>query len=179
MLLIMFVLIIASIIYLIYSGTKSDWLVGITWTVAAIVGIILEMLPIIVTSNLAREARKMSRSKLVFKNLGAIDVLCTNKTGTLTNDKIELINYDSFDNKKEPDLLKLLYLNSYFKTGIKNPLDSAIIDYVKKSTHYFAPDKYQKVDEIPFVFERRRLLIIVKNAADTKLISKGAIKKNY
>lgn len=73
--------------------------------------------------------------------------------------------------------MKLLYLNSYFQIGIKNPLDSAIIDYVKESTHYFAPDKYQKVDEIPFDFERRRLTIIVKNAADTKLISKGAIEE--
>lgn len=70
----MFVLIMAPIIYLIYSGTKSDWLGGITWTAAAIVGIIPEMLPMIVTSNLARGARKMNRSKLVFKNLGAIDV---------------------------------------------------------------------------------------------------------
>ncbi len=183
LLLIMFVLIMAPIIYLIYSGTKSDWLGGITWTASAIVGIIPEMLPMIVTSNLERGARKMSRSKLLFKNLGAIqnlgaiDVLCTDKTGTLTNDKIELINYASFDNKKEPDLLKLLYLNSYFQTGIKNPLDSAIIDYVKEITHYFAPDKYQKVDEIPFDFERRRLTIIVKNTADTKLISKGAIEE--
>ncbi|WP_233485658.1 HAD-IC family P-type ATPase [Spiroplasma sp. ChiS] len=87
-LLIMFVLIMAPIIYLIYLGTKSDWLGGITWTAQAIVGIVPEMLPMIVTSNLARGARKISRSKLVFKNLGAIDVLCTNKIGTLTNDKM-------------------------------------------------------------------------------------------
>ncbi|AOX44267.1 Mg(2+) transport ATPase, P-type [Spiroplasma sp. NBRC 100390] len=182
-LLIMFVLIMAPIIYLIYSGTKNDWLGGLTWTAAAAVGIVPEMLPMIVTSNLARGARKMSRSKLVFKNLGAIqnlgaiDVLCTDKTGTLTNDKIELINYASLDNKKETNLLKLLYLNSYFQTGIKNPLDTAIIDHVKDSSHYFTPDKYQKIDEIPFDFERRRLTIIVKNEEETKLISKGAIEE--
>lgn len=183
-LLIMFVIIMAPIIYLIYSGTKNDWLGGIAWTASAAVGIIPEMLPMIITSNLVQGARKMSHSKLVFKNLGAIqnlgaiDILCTDKTGTLTNDKIKLINYFSFDNKKDKKLLKLLYLNSYFQTGIKNPIDSAIIDYVKEfSSKYFTCDEYQKIDEIPFDFERRRLTIIIKNKKEIKLISKGAIEE--
>lgn len=183
LLLIIFVLIMAPIIYLLYSGTKNDWLGGISWSAAAIIGIIPEMLPMIVTSNLARGAYKLSKNKIVVKNLssiqdlGAIDILCTDKTGTLTNDKIELVEFLTMDHKKDNTLLKLFYLNSYFQTGIKNPLDNAILNYINQKNYIFDHHKFQKIDEIPFDFNRRRLTIVIKTNNKIQLICKGAVEE--
>nr|WP_253723486.1 HAD-IC family P-type ATPase [Spiroplasma citri] len=149
-LLLSFMFVMVPIVFVINGITKNDWLSALLFAISVAVGLTPEMLPMIVTSNLARGASRMSKAKVVVKkleaiqNLGAIDVLCTDKTGTLTNDKIELVDYQLLDNKKDDRLLTYLYLNSYFQTGLKNPLDKAIIHYIDNHHLSSFKDDYQK-----------------------------------
>jgi Mg2+-importing ATPase len=143
------------------------------------------MLPMIVTTNLSNGALKMSKQKVVVKNLdaiqalGAIDVLATDKTGTLTNDKIRLDEYLTVDKKPSENLLKYLYINSYFQTGLKNPMDNAIIDLVNKKGFDFNPqNQIMKIDEIPFDFNRRKLTIVAQVPNEGRLlITKGSMEE--
>ncbi|WP_338972335.1 magnesium-translocating P-type ATPase [Spiroplasma endosymbiont of Panorpa germanica] len=179
-----FMLIMVPIVIIVMGATKGMWTEGAILSIAVAVGLTPEMLPVIVTANLSRGANQLSKHKVVIKNtssvqnLGAIDVLCTDKTGTLTNDKIELTKIHTLDNKANDDVLKLLYLNSYFQTGLKNPMDNAVLDYVMEGNKISIKDKFQKYDEIPFDFNRRKLTIIVNDSDNNKkMICKGAVEE--
>ncbi|WP_374696609.1 magnesium-translocating P-type ATPase [Spiroplasma endosymbiont of Polydrusus formosus] len=183
-LLLSFMFVMVPIVFVINGITKNDWLSALLFAVSVAVGLTPEILPMIVTSNLALGASRMSKAKVVVKkleaiqNLGAIDILCTDKTGTLTNDKIELIDYQLLDNKKDNRLLTYLYLNSYFQTGLKNPLDKAIINYIDDHCLSKFKNNYQKIDEIPFDFNRRKLTVVVSDKEQHHiLICKGAIEE--
>lgn len=192
--LIIFMLVMVPLIYFIYIGVNANnlhnpikdnpWFTGIFFAIALAVALTPEMLPLIVTTNLANGASKMTKQKVVVKrfdaiqSLGAIDVLATDKTGTLTKDKIELINYLTIDKKNDPQLMKYLYLNSYFQTGLKNPMDRAIIDYVKKENLDFMIKKINKVDEIPFDFNRRKLTIVFDSPDEGRImVTKGSVEE--
>ncbi|AOX44264.1 Mg(2+) transport ATPase, P-type [Spiroplasma sp. NBRC 100390] len=183
-LLLSFMFVMVPIVFVINGVTKNDWLTALLFAISVAVGLTPEMLPMIVTSNLARGASRMSKAKVVVKkleaiqNLGAIDVLCTDKTGTLTNDKIELVDYQLLDKKKDDRLLTYLYLNSYFQTGLKNPMDKAIIHYIDEHHLSNFKNNYQKIDEIPFDFNRRKLTVVVRGKDEHHtLICKGAIEE--
>lgn len=183
MLLIKFMALMAPTVIVINGLTKGDWLEAFLFGVSVAVGLTPEMLPMIVTTNLVKGASVMAKKGTVIKNLnaiqnfGAIDVLCTDKTGTLTQDKIILEYHMDCSGKEDDRVLRHAYLNSYYQTGLKNLLDVAIIDEAKQT---LATDKinYRKVDEIPFDFERRRMSVVVEDTAGkTQMITKGAIEE--
>jgi len=154
------------------------------FAIAAAVGLTPEMLPMIVTTNLANGASKMAKQKVVVKNLdaiqalGAIDILATDKTGTLTNDKIKMEECKTVDRKNSPELMKYLFINSYFQTGLKNPMDNAIIDRVKADKLDFGMKNITKIDEIPFDFNRRKLTIVADVPKEGRLlITKGSMEE--
>ncbi len=184
LMLICFMLIMVPIVFIVNGFLKNDWASAFIFSISVAVGLTPEMLPMIVTSNLARGANKMSKQKIVVKqlaaiqNLGAIDVLCTDKTGTATNDNIEVVNYITLDNQENKDLISLIYLNSYFQTGIKNPMDSSIIKFGQEHNLNDLHKYYQKIDEIPFDFNRRKLTIVLQDELNNKkLICKGAVEE--
>ncbi|EMF0294187.1 magnesium-translocating P-type ATPase [Enterococcus hirae] len=183
MLLIKFMALMAPTVIVINGLTKGDWLEAFLFGLSVAVGLTPEMLPMIVTTNLVKGASVMAKKGTVIKNLnaiqnfGAIDVLCTDKTGTLTQDKIILEYHMDCSGKEDDRVLRHAYLNSYYQTGLKNLLDVAIIDETKQT---LATDKinYRKVDEIPFDFERRRMSVVVEDTAGkTQMITKGAIEE--
>lgn len=182
-LLIKFMALMAPTVIVINGLTKGDWLEAFLFGLSVAVGLTPEMLPMIVTTNLVKGASVMAKKGTVIKNLnaiqnfGAIDVLCTDKTGTLTQDKIILEYHMDCSGKEDDRVLRHAYLNSYYQTGLKNLLDVAIIDEAKQT---LATDKinYRKVDEIPFDFERRRMSVVVEDTAGkTQMITKGAIEE--
>ncbi len=163
------------------NNSNNGWIDALTFSLAAAIAIIPEMLPMIITLNLSKEAIKFSKEKAIIKNInsiqtfGAMNVLCTDKTGTLTEDHIILQEHLNILGKE--DELVLLYgcLNSYHQTGLKNLVDKAIIERAKQKHVIEKIFEYTKVDEIPFDFERRRMSIILKDKNDVKkLITKGA-----
>ncbi|HFL0881212.1 TPA: magnesium-translocating P-type ATPase [Enterococcus faecium] len=183
MLLIKFMSLMAPAVIVINGLTKGDWLEAFLFGLSVAVGLTPEMLPMIVTTNLVKGASVMAKKGTVIKNLnaiqnfGAIDVLCTDKTGTLTQDKIILEYHMDCEGNEDDRVLRHAYLNSYYQTGLKNLLDVAIID---EATETLDTDKinYQKVDEIPFDFERRRMSVVVADpAGKTQMITKGAIEE--
>ena len=183
MLLIKFMALMAPTVIVINGLTKGDWLEAFLFGLSVAVGLTPEMLPMIVTTNLVKGASVMAKKGTVIKNLnaiqnfGAIDVLCTDKTGTLTQDKIILEYHMDCSGNEDDRVLRHAYLNSYYQTGLKNLLDVAIIDEAKQT---LATDKinYRKVDEIPFDFERRRMSVVVEDTAGkTQMITKGAIEE--
>lgn len=164
-----------------FDPSKNAWVESLTFSLAAAIAIIPEMLPMIVTLNLTKEAIKFSKQKAIIKNVnaiqtfGAMDVFCTDKTGTLTEDHIILQEHLNVQGKE--DELVLLYgcLNSYHQTGLKNLIDKAIVERAMQKKLMDKVLQYKKVDEIPFDFERRRMSIIVADAQGKKtLITKGA-----
>lgn len=184
LMLICFMLVMVPIVLLINGLLKSDWPAAFIFSISVAVGLTPEMLPMIVTSNLARGASKMSKQKVVVKqlaaiqNLGAIDVLCTDKTDTLTNDNIEVVDYITLDNKTNNDLINFIYLNSYFQTGIKNPIDNSIIKFGQQNQLKNISNYFKKIDEIPFDFNRRKLTIVLQDKLNNKkLICKGAVEE--
>lgn len=183
MLLIKFTALMAPTVIVINGFTKGDWLEAFLFGLSVAVGLTPEMLPMIVTTNLVKGASVMANKGTVIKNLnaiqnfGAIDVLCTDKTGTLTQDKIILEYHMDCEGKEDDRVLRHAYLNSYYQTGLKNLLDVAIIEEAKET---LATDSinYRKVDEIPFDFERRRMSVVVEDVAGkTQMITKGAIEE--
>lgn len=178
------------IIFLIYGlithrGVMQSWIKALIFSLSVAISIIPEMLPMIVTLNLAKEAIKFSRQKAIVKNInsiqtfGAMNVLCTDKTGTLTEDHIILQKYLNVMGDEDNNVLLYGCLNSYYQTGLKNLIDKAIIEHTKKKEIWKSIFDYQKVDEIPFDFERRRMSIILqnKNNGERKLITKGAAEE--
>ncbi len=183
-LLIKFMMVMVPIVFLINGITKGDWLQALLFAISIAVGLTPEMLPMIVTSNLAKGAMTMAKKKTVVKqlsaiqNFGAMDILCTDKTGTLTMDKIVLERYLDVHGNEDERILRHAYLNSYFQTGLKNLMDLAVIEYGDEKGLDYLKDAYIKVDEIPFDFERRRMSVILEDKNKKRqLVTKGAVEE--
>lgn len=183
-LLIRFMLIMVPLVFFINGFTKGDWVEALLFAIAVAVGLTPEMLPMIVTANLAKGAVTMSKRKVIVKrlsaiqNIGAMDVLCTDKTGTLTLDKIVLERHLNVDGIEDDEVLKWAYLNSYHQTGLKNLLDVAILDHVEVKDYLKVEEQFKKVDEIPFDFQRRRMSVILEQSNHKHLlICKGAVEE--
>lgn len=182
-LLIRFMFIMVPLVFFINGLTKGDWMQALLFGISVAVGLTPEMLPMIVTANLAKGAINMSKRKVIVKrlnaiqNIGAMDVLCTDKTGTLTMDKIILERHLNVFGKDDDEVLKWAYLNSYHQTGLKNLLDIAILEHAELKD-FIKTDNYQKIDEIPFDFNRRRLSVILgTDTGKHLLICKGAVEE--
>lgn len=187
-LLIRFAAVMVPIVFLVNGFTKGDWLEAFLFALSVAVGLTPEMLPMIVTSTLAKGAVLLSRKQVVVKrldaiqNFGAMDILCTDKTGTLTQDKIALARHADAYGQDTDEVLNFAYLNSHYQTGLKNLLDRAVLDRVDVAAELKLKDAYRKVDEIPFDFERRRMSVVVAVLAGGQdhhheLICKGAVEE--
>lgn len=183
-LLIRFMMVMVPLVLLVNGLTKGDWLEAALFALSIAVGLTPEMLPMIVTSTLAKGAVKLSQQKVVVKrldaiqNFGAMDVLCTDKTGTLTQDKIVLSRHTDVWGQSSRDVLEYAYLNSYYQTGLKNMLDVAVLDQVQLHQDLEVATAYAKVDEVPFDFQRRRMsVIVIEHDARHLLICKGALEE--
>lgn len=183
-LLIRLMLVMVPIVFLINGITKGDWFAALLFAISIAVGLTPEMLPVIMTSTLAKGAISMSKHKVIVKSLSAIqtfgemDVLCTDKTGTLTEDKIILEKYMNVHGDDDIRVLRHAYLNSYFQTGLKNLIDVAIILRAEKYDLPAIRNRYQRVDEIPFDFERRRMSVVLQDdTGKRQLITKGAVEE--
>ncbi|MBR0347672.1 MAG: magnesium-translocating P-type ATPase, partial [Rudaea sp.] len=182
-LMIRFMAVMVPIVVLINGVTKGNWFEAFMFAVAVAVGLTPEMLPMIVAINLAKGALKMAKKDVIVKrlnaiqNFGAIDVLCTDKTGTLTQDKVILERHTDIYGDENERVLEYAWLNSYHQTGLRNLLDVAVLDAVNDAdTVQHLHAEYTLVDEVPFDFTRRRMSVIVKNKAGKHyIISKGAV----
>ena len=187
--LIRFMLVMVPLVFFINGITKGDWLDAFLFGISIAVGLTPEMLPMIVTTCLAKGAVSMSKKQTIVKNLnsiqnfGAIDILCTDKTGTLTQDQVVLEYHLNVNGEDDTRVLRHAYLNSFFQTGYKNLMDIAII---RKTEEAEAADprlldlseNYVKVDEIPFDFTRRRLSTVVQDkTGKTQMVTKGAVEE--
>lgn len=185
-LLIRFMLIMVPFVFLINGLTKGEWLDAFLFAVSVAVGLTPEMLPMIVTVNLSKGAVAMSRKKTIVKdlnaiqNFGAMNILCTDKTGTLTCDQIVLEKYINADGTSDNSrrILRHAYFNSFFQTGLKNLMDKAILSHVKELEMESVRESYKKVDEIPFDFARRRMSVVVEDInGKRQIITKGAVEE--
>ena len=184
-LLIRFALVMVPLVLLLNGFTKGDWMEAFLFALSVAVGLTPEMLPMIVTSTLAKGAVVLSRQKVIVKrldaiqNFGAMDVLCTDKTGTLTQDRIVLERHTDVFGHESQEVLNLAWLNSYHQTGLKNLLDRAVIEHLQQHPEPGLEAAWRKVDEIPFDFERRRMSVLLQPQAggDTLLVCKGAVEE--
>jgi Mg2+-importing ATPase len=183
-LLIRFMFVMTPLVLLLNGITKHDWLEAVLFALAVAVGLTPEMLPMIVTSTLAKGAVMMSRRKVIVKrldaiqNFGAMDVLCTDKTGTLTQDKIFLERHPDVWGENSDAVLEYAYLNSYYQTGLKNLLDVAVLEHAEVHRELEVATAFRKVDEIPFDFQRRRMSVVVaEHDQHHLLICKGALEE--
>ena len=183
-LLLKFMLVMVPVIFLINGLTKGDWAASLLFAVTMAVGLTPEMLPMIMTSTLARGAVSMAKHDTIVKSLSAIqtfgemDILCTDKTGTLTEDKIILEKYMDVHGRDDMRILRHAYLNSYFQTGLKNLIDIAIINRAKENGLEDTLNNYTRVDEIPFDFARRRMSVVLQSEnGKRQLITKGAVEE--
>jgi Mg2+-importing ATPase len=181
-LMIRFIAVMVPAVFLINGLSKHNWLEAFLFAMAVAVGLTPEMLPMIVTVNLSRGALAMSRKKVIVKrlnaiqNFGAMDVLCTDKTGTLTQGKIVLEKHLDARGNPSEKVLHYGYLNSFHQTGLKNLLDEAILAHEELAEWLKAKEKYRKIDEIPFDFVRRRMSVVVEDETGLNtLICKGAV----
>jgi len=180
-LLIRFMAVMVPVVFLINGLDKHDWTEAFLFALSVAVGLTPEMLPLIVTANLSKGALAMSRRKVVVKrlnaiqNFGAMDVLCTDKTGTLTLDKIVLERHLDLDGEESDEALEFGYLNSRFQTGLKNLMDKAVLEHRDLES---AATRYRVIDEIPFDFQRRRMSVVVaRDDGEHLLICKGAVEE--
>ncbi|OZB32280.1 MAG: magnesium-translocating P-type ATPase [Ferrovum sp. 34-44-207] len=184
-LMIRFIMIMTPLVFVINGVTKGDWMEAFLFSVAVAVGLTPEMLPMIVTVNLGKGALAMSRKKVIVKrlnsiqNFGAMDVLCTDKTGTLTQDKIILEKHVDIYGQENEDVLEYAYLNSFHQSGLKNLLDVAVLEYASLNEQLRTGANYRKVDEIPFDFQRRRMSVVVEGKGRHLLICKGAVEEIF
>jgi P-type Mg2+ transporter len=183
-LMIRFIAVMVPAVFLINGLSKHNWLEAFLFAMAVAVGLTPEMLPMIVTVNLSKGALAMARKKVIVKrlnaiqNFGAMDVLCTDKTGTLTQGKIVLEKHLDAHGDPSEKVLQYGYLNSYHHTGLKNLLDEAILDHEELEERLKAKEKYRKIDEIPFDFVRRRMSVVVEDETGLNtLICKGAVEE--
>ncbi|WP_084143581.1 magnesium-translocating P-type ATPase [Methylocapsa acidiphila] len=185
-LMIQFMAVMVPAVFLINGFTKGDWLEALLFAVAVAVGLTPEMLPMIVTVNLAKGAMAMAKKQVIVKrlnaiqNFGAMNVLCTDKTGTLTQDKIILkLNLDIRGDDSER-VLEYAYLNSHYQSGLKNLLDLAVLEHIELGKNLHLHHRYENIDEIPFDFVRRRLSVILSREDGTHvLICKGAVEEVF
>jgi P-type Mg2+ transporter len=183
-LLIRFMLVMVPIVFFINGLSKGQWMDAFFFAVAVAVGLTPEMLPMIVNANLARGALALSRQKAIVKqlnaiqNLGAMDILCTDKTGTLTQDHVALMKHVDFRGENSPRVLEHAYLNSLFQTGLKNLLDRAVVERGCEHGLRDLEKSFWKVDEIPFDFTRRRMSVVLRQASGVNLLfCKGAVEE--
>ena len=188
MLLIRFMLIMVPFVFMVNGFTKGDWLEAFIFAVSVAVGLTPEMLPMIVTANLAKGAVRMSKKKVIVKdlnaiqNFGAMNILCTDKTGTLTRDKVVLVKYINADGSEDKSrrILRHAFFNSYFSTGLKNLMDKAIVEHVNEKGKPLdvITEDYKKIDEIPFDFNRRRMSVVLEGKdGKRQIITKGAVEE--
>lgn len=185
-LLIRFMLVMVPFVFFVNGFTKGDWFEAFIFALSVAVGLTPEMLPMIVTANLSKGAVSMSKKKTVVKNLnaiqnfGAMNILCTDKTGTLTCDKIVLEKYINADGSDDHSrrILRHAFLNSYFQTGLKNLMDKAILAHVREENLEHLTEGYTKIDEIPFDFSRRRMSVVIEDQQGKRqIITKGAVEE--
>lgn len=177
--------VIAPLVFLINGLTKGDWLNALIFAIATAVGLTPEMLPVIVTSNLVKGSVEMAKHETIVKrmnsiqNFGSADILCTDKTGTLTQDKVVLERHYNLNLEEKPKVLELSYLNSYYQTGMKDLIDKAVIDAAQGELDTKKINQnYRKIDEIPFDFKRRRMSVVVINQQHEHiLVTKGAAEE--
>jgi Mg2+-importing ATPase len=180
-LMIRFMVVMVAVVFVIIGLTKHNWPEALLFGLAVAVGLTPEMLPMIVTVNLSKGALAMSRKKVIVKrlnsiqNFGAMDILCTDKTGTLTQDKVVLERYVDVTNRESEDVLRYAYMNSYYQTGLRNLMDKAVLAH----TDLDVERACRKVDEIPFDFTRRRMSVIIDYEGDHVLICKGAVEEIF
>lgn len=181
-LLIRFMLIMIPLVFIL-NAWKHDIITAFTFAVAIAIGITPLLLPVILSSSLSKGAVRMSKKKTIVKkldsiqNFGAMNILCTDKTGTLTEDKIVLEKYLDINGDEDIRILKHAFLNSYFQTGLKGNIDEAVIKRGIENNLDDLKNKYKKIDEIPFDFSRRRLSVIVSDGQKNQLITKGAVEE--
>jgi Mg2+-importing ATPase len=182
--LIRFLLVMTPLVLLINGVTKGDWLESLLFAVSVAVGLTPEMLPMIVTTNLAKGAVVMARRKCIVKrlnaiqNFGAMDILCTDKTGTLTQNRVILERHLDIHGNEDTQVLEYAWINSFHQTGLKNLLDVAVLEYAEQNEIAGKLQHYRKIDEIPFDFLRRRMSVVVGNGdGRSLLVCKGAIEE--
>jgi Mg2+-importing ATPase len=183
-LLIKFMLVMVPLVFLINGLTKHNWMEALLFGISVAVGLTPEMLPMIVTANLAKGAVNMSKRKVIVKrlnaiqNIGAMNILCTDKTGTLTMDKIVLQKHLNVFGDDDDEVMKWAYLNSFHQTGLKNLLDVAVLEHAEDVHDYLKAEDFRKIDEIPFDFNRRRMSVILEQKSHRQLlICKGAVEE--
>ncbi|MEU9997743.1 magnesium-translocating P-type ATPase [Streptomyces sp. NPDC050848] len=190
-LLIRFMLVMVPVVFAINGLTKGDWDEAFLFAIAVAVGLTPEMLPMVVSANLARGAVAMAKRKVVVKrlnaiqNLGAMDVLCTDKTGTLTEDRIVLDRYLDVHGEEDTEVLEYGYLNAHFQTGLRNLMDQAVVDRVDEAEEVVVDARFSMVDEIPFDFARRRMSVVLNRNGllgttgrpEHVMITKGAVEE--
>lgn len=190
-LLLTLMLVMTTIVFLVQGlkggneSVSNNWIKALVFALSIAVGLTPELLPMIVSVNLSKEAITMSKKKTIVKNLnsiqsfGAMNILCTDKTGTLTEDRIVLERHLNIHGKEDNRVLMYGYLNSHYQTGLKNLLDLAIIERAEAKKMDHIKDEFDKIDEIPFDFKRRRMSVIIKNKINgqVSLITKGAIEE--
>ena len=180
-----FMAVMVPLVFLVNGLTKHDWMEAFLFSVAVAVGLTPEMLPMIVTVNLAKGALAMSRKKVIVKrlnaiqNFGAMDVLCTDKTGTLTQDKIILEKHVDIAGQENETVLEYAYLNSFYQSGLKNLLDVAVLEFVDVHERLRPSANWRKLDEIPFDFQRRRMSVVVAGQGRQVLVCKGAVEEVF
>lgn len=180
-LMIRFMVVMVSVVFLIVGITKGNWAEALLFALSVAVGLTPEMLPMIVAVNLSKGAMAMSKKKVIVKrlnsiqNFGAIDILCTDKTGTLTQDRVILEKHVDVTNRESEDVLRYAYMNSYYQTGLRNLLDRSVLSH----TDLDVDRNCRKVDEIPFDFQRKRMSVVVDYESDHVLICKGAVEDIY
>jgi Mg2+-importing ATPase len=184
--LIRFIVVMVPIVFLLNGLVKGDFKEAFLFAIAVAVGLTPEMLPMVVTANLAKGAVTMAKQKVIVKrlnaiqNLGAMDVLCTDKTGTLTQDRVMLEKHRDIRGEISLAVLEYAYLNSYYQTGLKNLLDRAVLEHVELEHKLDVLQHAEKVDEIPFDFLRRRMSVVVTNPSRERvLICKGAVEEVF
>ena len=183
-LLIRFMLVMVPVVFAINGFTKGDWTEALLFAISVAVGLTPEMLPMIVSANLSKGAVAMAHRKVVVKrlnaiqNLGAMDVLCTDKTGTLTQDRVILQRHLDVSGRDDETVLRLAFLNSHHQSGMKNLMDQAVLQFTTERGVSCDPVLYRKIDELPFDFVRRRLSIVVETLKrEHLLICKGAVEE--
>jgi len=180
-LMIRFMVVMVCAVFLIVGITKGNWVEALLFGLSIAVGLTPEMLPMIVTVNLAKGALTMAKKKVIVKrlpaiqNFGAIDILCTDKTGTLTQDAVVLERHVGITGLESQDVLNYAYLNSYFQTGLRNLIDKAVLERTDLDVEHDC----RLVDELPFDFQRRRMSVVVDYEGDHVLICKGAVEEIY
>ncbi len=184
-LMIRFILVMAPVVFLINGLTKGNWVEALLFATAVAVGLTPEMLPMIVTVNLAKGALAMSRRKVIVKrlnaiqNFGAMDILCTDKTGTLTQDRVILQRALDVLGEDSREVLQYAFLNSYYQSGLRNLLDVAVLHHAEADSLLQGAHGFRKIDEVPFDFERRRMSVAIEGGGRRLLICKGAVEEVF